>query len=254
MWVANASTLIHGARDAILVDTFLTIEQSRILGDWVAASGKRLTTIYVTHGHGDHFFGLAPLLARFPTARAVATPAVVEAMRGQLAPEWANGFWRRLFPGQIPDELCVADALEAGEFELEGNALRIINTGRTDTAHSSVLHVPSIGLIAGGDTVYNGTHPYLSETDSGSRQEWIAALDGLAALEPRAVIAGHKVPEYDDNPRIIGETQRYLRDFDRLVAVASDARELYDAMLALYPERVNTGSLWAAANAARKPS
>src|SRR5437763_1779728 len=66
-WVANSSTLISGERDAVLVDTFLTTEQSRTLLNWVIASGKNLVAIYITHGHGDHFFGLAPLLERFPS-------------------------------------------------------------------------------------------------------------------------------------------------------------------------------------------
>src|ERR1700757_2012472 len=86
MWVANSSTLIYGERDAVLVDTFLTTEQTQTLSDWVAASGKNLAAIYITHGHGDHFFGLAPLLQRFPNARAFATPAVVEAMHEHLSP------------------------------------------------------------------------------------------------------------------------------------------------------------------------
>ncbi len=76
-WVANSSTLIYGERDAVLVDTFLTIEQSQALVNWVVASGKNLTAVYLTHGHGDHFFGLAPVLERFPNARAVATKEVV---------------------------------------------------------------------------------------------------------------------------------------------------------------------------------
>jgi Metallo-beta-lactamase superfamily len=86
MWVANSSTLIHGFRDAVLVDTFLTIEQSQTLLNWGVASGKDLTATYVTYAHGDHFFGLAPLLERFPHARAVATPEVVKAMHEQLSP------------------------------------------------------------------------------------------------------------------------------------------------------------------------
>ena len=225
MWVANSSTLIQGERDGVLVDTLLTTE----------------------HGHGDHFFGLASLLDAFPERQGGRTPEVVKAMREHLTP--IDNFWRRLFPGDIPDRLLVAEPLEGNDLELEGRKLVAVDTGRTDTAHSSCLHVPSIGLIVAGDVVYNGIHPYLGETDTQSRLAWIATLD---ALNPKAVIAGHKVPESDDDPRIIAETRQYLRDFDRLNAATTTARELYYAMLEVYPDRVNPGSLWGAANAAKK--
>jgi glyoxylase-like metal-dependent hydrolase (beta-lactamase superfamily II) len=251
MWVANSSTLIHGERDAVLVDTFLTTEQSQTLLDWVVASGKNLSAIYVTHAHGDHFFGLASLLERFPRARAVATPEVVKAMHEQLSPAWIDNFWRRLFPGEIPDRLLVAEPLEGNELELEEHKLVAVNAGRTDTAHSTCLHVPSIRLIVGGDVVYNGIHPYLGETDRQSRLEWISTLDKLEALNPLAVIAGHKIPENRDDPRIIGETRQYIRDFVALDEATTTARQLYDAMLELYPDRVNPGSLWGAANTAK---
>ena len=161
MWVANSSTLIYGERDAVLVDTFLTIDQSQALQNWVVASGKNLIAIYLTHGHGDHVFGVGSLLERFPHAKAVATPEVVAAMREQVSPTSLENFWRKLFPGQIAEHLPVADPLPDNELELEGHKLIAVNTGRTDTAQSTCLHVPSVGLLVGGDVVYNGFIPIL---------------------------------------------------------------------------------------------
>jgi glyoxylase-like metal-dependent hydrolase (beta-lactamase superfamily II) len=79
-WVTNTVTLIYGERDTVLVDTFLSVQHSKELADWVAESGKNLTTIYVTHAHGDHFFGLKLLLDRFPNTRAFATASSVAGM------------------------------------------------------------------------------------------------------------------------------------------------------------------------------
>jgi glyoxylase-like metal-dependent hydrolase (beta-lactamase superfamily II) len=251
-WIANSSTLIYGERDAVLVDTFFTAEQSKTLVDWVVASGKNLTTIYVTHGHPDHFFGLAQLLDRFPHARAVATPEVVQAVQAYLASGRIETLRKALLPAHVPDRLLVPQALEGSELELEGHKLVVVNDGRTDTAHSTSLLVPSIDLLVAGDAVYNGTHPYLGETDKQSRLEWISSLDKLESLKPRTVIAGHKVPGNDDVPSNIGETRKYLQDFNRLAEATTSARELYDAMLKLYPTRVNPGSVWNAANTAKK--
>ncbi|MGX0961191.1 glyoxylase-like metal-dependent hydrolase (beta-lactamase superfamily II) [Bradyrhizobium japonicum] len=252
MWVANSSTLIYGERDAILVDTFLTAGQSKTLRDWVVSRERNLTAIYVTHGHGDHFFGLAPLLDCFPQAKAVAVPEVVDEMKTQLSPASLDGFWRKRFPGEIAQRLVAAEPLE-GELTIEGHELVVIDMGRTDTARSTALHVPSLDLIVAGDTVYNGIHPYLAETDTQSRLEWIAALDRLEALKPRFVVAGHKKPENDDDPRSIADTRQYLLDFNRLDQATMSPRDLYEAMLALHPDRANPGSLWSGANAAKGP-
>lgn len=250
-WVANSSTLISGEHDAVLIDTFLTAGQSEQLLDWVAASGKNLTAVYITHGHGDHFFGLVPILKEFPNAKALATPAVVAAMQAHLAPASVDGFWRRLFPGQIPDSLTAAQPLESDTFQLEGHDLVVIDAGHTDTAVSTCLYVPSAGLLVGGDVVYNGIHLYLGETDARTRQDWIETLDRLQELNPTAVVAGHKKPDNHDPPDIIRETSQYLRDFEELNRSASTAHELYEAMLERHPDRANPGSLWAASNAAK---
>jgi glyoxylase-like metal-dependent hydrolase (beta-lactamase superfamily II) len=254
LWVANSSTLIWGRRDAVVVDTFLTKEHAQVQADWIAASGRNLVTIYITHGHGDHFFGLAPLLSRFPRARAVAMPQVVEAMRAQLTPQSIDGFWLKLFPGEIADRLLVAEPLEDGRLELEGHSLLVVETGRTDTACSTSLHVPSAELLVAGDVVYNGIHPYLGETDTQSRLEWIAALDELEALQAKVVVAGHKVPDNRDDPQDIERTRQYLSDFNRVDAATSTAMELFEAMLDLYPDRANPGSLWSGAQKAKQTS
>jgi hypothetical protein len=69
--------------------------------------------------------------------------------------------------------------------------------------------------------------------------EWIAALDKIESLNPRAVVASHKRPERDDDPRTIEETRQYIRDFDRLAETTTSALDLYNKMLELYPNRVN---------------
>ena len=247
---ATASTLIYGARDAVLVDAFLSAEQATALADWVAARGRNLTTIYITHGHADHWFGVGTLLERFPKAKAVATANTVRAMRQQASAE-VRGLWEASFPGQIPDRLVIAEELEGDVIALEGNELVAVELGHTDTDLTTCLHVPSIGLVVAGDAVYNDVHLYLVESNPETRREWIAALDKIESLHPGAVVASHKRPERDDDPKNIEETRQYIRDFDRLAETTTSAQELYDRMLELYPDRVNpTWALWSSARAA----
>jgi glyoxylase-like metal-dependent hydrolase (beta-lactamase superfamily II) len=252
-WVTNTVTLIYGRHDAVLVDTFLSEQHSKELLDWVVESGKNLTTIYVTHAHGDHFFGLKLLLDKFPNAKAIATASVVAAIQDQIKPEYVKSFWEPRFPGQLPSQLAAPEVLNGDTFYLEGQELKVVELGHTDTSHTTALYVPSIGLVISGDGVYNNTHLYLVESDEKARNEWLEALDKIETLHPKAVVAGHGVLNPDSSPRHIAETRRYLRDFIASAATASTALELYEKMLSLHPDRVNPGSLWAAAKAS-KPS
>ena len=247
-----ASTLIYGAQDAVLVDALMTVKQANTLADWVAAKGRNLTTIYITHGHGDHWFGVGTLLERFPDAIAVATPNAVKQMRRHASPEILETIWKAGFPGQIPDKLVIAEELEGNVIDLEGQELVAVELGHTDTDDTTCLNVPSIGLVVAGDAAYNDVHLYLAESNPQTRREWIAALDKMESLNPRAVVASHKRPENEDNPKIIEETRQYIRDFDRLAEQTTTAQALYDKMLALYPNRVNPGwALWSSARAVK---
>ena len=252
IWIANSATLIYGERDAVLVDTFMTVEQCSGLADAIVASGKTLKAIYVTHGHPDHFFGLKILQDRFPNAQALATREVVAKMRLQIAPEKLDDR-RKQFPN-LPDVISIANPLEGNEIDLEGNKLVVVRVGHTDTDDTTCLHVPSIGLVVAGDVVYNGVHSFLSESNGQTRSEWIAALDKIDSLKPSAVVAGHKIPSNDDSPRNVEETRQYIRDFIRLNDATKTALELYDKMLELYPDRANPGSLWSAAATAKAQS
>jgi glyoxylase-like metal-dependent hydrolase (beta-lactamase superfamily II) len=248
-WSPISATLIMGERDAVLVDPLMTTTQADALAQWVEATGKNLTTVYATHGHGDHFFGLSVVLDRFPEARAVASPGVVELMRQQTSAEAVASFWEKRFPGQIPKHLVVAEALTGPVLKLEGHDLVVVELGHTDTDNTTCLHVPDIGLVVAGDAAYNDVHLYLAESSADKRREWVAALDAIEALAPRAVVAGHKRAGRPDDPRIIEETRQYIRDFDRIAENTTTARELYEQVLAIYPDRVNPAVVWTSATA-----
>jgi glyoxylase-like metal-dependent hydrolase (beta-lactamase superfamily II) len=117
MWSPTASTLIYGERDAILVDPLMTKDESRALADWVVATGKNVTAIFVTHAHGDHFFGAPAVLERFPDAKVVAAPGVAARMDAQYG--LLDGFWNLRFPGQISGQRVTAEPLTDGLLELE---------------------------------------------------------------------------------------------------------------------------------------
>jgi glyoxylase-like metal-dependent hydrolase (beta-lactamase superfamily II) len=251
VWSPISATLITGERDAVLIDAVMTSGQAAELADWAAATGKNLTTVYVTHGHGDHWLGLGTILERFPNAKAVAIPSVARNIASQIASDFIETFWKPRFPGQIPENLVGVEELEGDRFELEGEELVAVDLGHTDTDDTTALHVPSIGLVVAGDAAYNDVHLYLAESDATGRRSWLTALDTVEELSPRAVVAGHKRPERSDDPKILEETRQYIRDFDALAARTATPPELYTEMTARHPDRFNRGALWGSARAAK---
>jgi glyoxylase-like metal-dependent hydrolase (beta-lactamase superfamily II) len=235
----TTATLIYGERDAVLVDALCTVREATALADWVALHDRRLTTIYITHGHGDHWLGLSVLQARFPEARAVATLGTVKQMRTAVSPETQLSFWRALFPGQIADTIVLAEPLDADHFELEGLPLQVIETGHTDGMDTTALYVPDLGLIVSGDGVYNHCHMFVGDKTAASRAEWIAAIDRLAALHPAAVVTGHKDPTCGNPPSVLAESRGYIEAYGQLREAGLPDRELFEAMVSRYPDWVS---------------
>ncbi|WAJ43718.1 MBL fold metallo-hydrolase [Mycobacterium sp. Aquia_216] len=236
-WDPITSTLIYGEYDAVLVDPLTTVAEASALAEWVGLHHRNLTTIYITHGHFDHFFGLSVLLDRFPDAKAIATPKSIELV-ARTDPELSR-FFASLFPGQFPAKITLPQPYPDDTFFLEGNEIRIIEQGWTDTLDSTSLHVPSIDLVVGGDVLYNQCHMFVGDSTAESRANWIAALDRLADLNPKIAIAGHKKTGAPDTPDAIEGSKRYLKDFGRLKESALSDEDLYNEMARLYPDWVS---------------
>jgi glyoxylase-like metal-dependent hydrolase (beta-lactamase superfamily II) len=235
MWDPTTATLIYGDHDAVLIDALCTTREANALANWVELHDRRLTTIYITHAHFDHWFGLPVLLERFPSARAVASLGTVRAM-GRVT---RADTYRALFPNQLADRIIVPDRLDSDHFDLEGHALRVVETGHTDSVDSTSLHAPDLGLIVSGDVVYNHCHMFVGDTTRDSRMEWVAALDNLATLHPTAVVAGHKDPTRGDLPSIISESRGYLEAYGQLYDAGLRGPELFEAMVSRYADWVS---------------
>jgi glyoxylase-like metal-dependent hydrolase (beta-lactamase superfamily II) len=247
VWSPLSTTLIHGHNDAVLVDPPFTREQAQAVGDWVRASNKNITHIFVTHGHGDHWFTAGMLADKFD-AQIVATAGTIEQMHRNVA--MRDAVWDKLFPGQIPETTVTAVPAENNRIELEGKQLDIVEVGHTDTDATNVLHAPDLDLVVAGDTVYNGVHLYLAESADGGRDKWRSAIGIVESLNPRWIVAGHKNKDLDDNAgRAISQTRDYLNSADELLPQHTTALGFFNAMVERFPDRLNPGALWLGAAA-----
>ena len=240
----QASTLIYGHRDAVLTDPGLTTEQARAVGDRVAGTGRNLTHIVITHGHGDHWFAAGLLAERFG-ARVVATEGTIAQMHAGVTSR--PFLWDKLYRG-IPPSPVTAVPVPDDRFTLEGHDLAIVEVGHTDCPDSSVLHVPDLGLVVAGDVIYNGVHMYVGGSVGVGLAPWRAAIDTVEALGPRHVVCGHQDRRLDDDAgRTIAETRRYLDDAEELLRTERTAVDFFTAEIERYPDHLGRMVLWVSA-------
>jgi len=241
-----ASTLICGSEDAVLTDPGLTEYQARVLGDWVAGKGRNLTDIFITHGHGDHWYAAGLLAERFG-ARVVASAGTIAQMHGNVAARPL--LWDKVYTG-IPPSPVTAVTVPGNRFTLEGHDLVIVEVGHTDSDDTSVLHVPDLGLVVAGDAIYNGVHMYLAQSAVGGFGPWRDAIGHVEALAPRHIVAGHQNRRLDDDAaRTIAETRHYLDDAEELLRTENTATGFFNAKIAKYPDHLGRMILWVSARA-----
>jgi glyoxylase-like metal-dependent hydrolase (beta-lactamase superfamily II) len=242
-----ASTLIFGSEDAVLTDPGMTTGQARVLGDWVANKDRNVTDIFITHGHGDHWFAAGLLAERFG-ARVVATEGTIGQMHGNVAARPV--LWDKVYDG-IPPTPVTAVTVPGNRFTLEGHDLVIVEVGHTDSDDTSVLHVPDLELVVAGDVIYNGVHMYLGQSVVvGGFGTWRDAIDKVEALGPRHIVCGHQNKELDDDAqRTIAETRQYLDDAEELLRTENTAVDFFNARIERYPDHLGRTVLWAGASA-----
>jgi glyoxylase-like metal-dependent hydrolase (beta-lactamase superfamily II) len=249
-----SSTLIHGDQQAVLVDTPITIAQTKSLIKWIEGimPGKELTYLYITHGHGDHWFGIPLLKERWPNLRAIATLATVKHMKDQLGPGKFEGVWLKYFPGnQIYQPQEIAEPWPTSTFEVEGHTFEIVEVGHTDSPDTTVLHVPDLHLVVAGDAVYGDVHQFFGEANTpAKRKEWLKAIETIEGLHPHTVVAGHKREGSIDGVYNLKATREYIEAFDSAVKTCGSADELWEKMKQLFPHRINPHAILAGAAAA----
>jgi glyoxylase-like metal-dependent hydrolase (beta-lactamase superfamily II) len=242
-----ASTLIYGRQDAVLTDPGMTEDQASVLGDWVAGKGRNVTDIFITHGHGDHFFAAGLLAERFG-ARVVATAGTIAQMQGSVATRPL--LWDKLYPGLIPPSPVTAVTVPDNRFTLEGHDVVMVDVGHGDADDNSVLHVPDLGLVVAGDVIYNGVHMYLGQSATVGFGPWRDAIARVEALGPRHTVCGHKNKELDDDAkRTIDQTRQYLDDAEELLRTEDTAVGYFKAKIDRYPDHLGRLILWVTARA-----
>jgi glyoxylase-like metal-dependent hydrolase (beta-lactamase superfamily II) len=254
-FAATTSTLVFGASEAVLIDAQHIRSDVAALGDMIERTGRRLTTIYATHGHADHWYGAGELVARFPGTRVVATLPVLEYIH--QAAEVEAQQWAAMFGDRVVKPTAVPEALNGLTLELEGYELRIVEVGQGDIRPSTVVHIPAIDAVAAGDVVYNQIHAMLGLSGPREWERWIQSVDAVEKLSPKMIVCGHKKPESSDREvdRMLDETRTYIGDFAEGAQSLNSAEELIGLMKSKYPDFGNNWTLHFSAQSwfSRKP-
>lgn len=227
------STLVMGAKEAILIDAQFDLADAHRLAAMIIDSKKTLTTIYVTHAHPDHYFGLGVLQQAFPKAKIVAVPAVVAEIKSTWKAKLAQ--WKPVFGAALPDKAVIPTALKGATLTLEGQTLEIHGPRQGDATNSTYVWIPSISTVVAGDIVYRGVHPWTAETNVDQRSAWGATLEEIRLLSPVTVVAGHRDPGQPDDAGSILATHDYLLAFDAAVASSKTPAEVQKKLKAKYP-------------------
>lgn len=245
-----SSVLVTGKKEAILIDAQFGKSQAEKLVEKIKASGKTLTTIYISHGDPDYYFGLDTIKAAFPNAKVFATPQTVAHI--QQTVEGKKAYWNPILAADAPTQTITPDTLTGDSLFLEGKQLKVIYL-KGNQPDRSVVWIPSIKAIVGGVVINgNNMHIWMADTQTPkSHTDWLMTLHSIEKLKPKTVIPGHFLPNAALNLDSVKYTENYIHTFDAETAKAKDSSALINAMKATYPAAGAISSLELSAKVAK---
>lgn len=231
----RAPVLISGAREAVLIDGGFTLPDGKALAEAIKASGKKLTTIYVSQSDPDYYFSLAPIKAAFPEAKVIAASATIAAIKGNVEKKLATWGPQLMENGpQTLADIVMPEAFDGRTLTLEGHTIEIADAD--GLANRRYVWVPSLNAIFGGVLVFSGVHVWTADTQGAeARAAWVKNLDAMAARKPAVVVPGHMAPSDTTDAAAIRYTRDYLVAFEEELAKAADSAALIAAMTKRYP-------------------
>jgi glyoxylase-like metal-dependent hydrolase (beta-lactamase superfamily II) len=228
------STLVYGDKDAVLIDSQFQNSDAHKLVAMILESKKNLTTIFVTHAHPDHYWGLNVVKAAFPKAKVYARAEVVKEIKATMAGKLK--YWKPIYGANVTDKPIVPTPLAGNTIALEGDKLEVSEILQGDSETNSMVWIPSLNAVVTGDVVYNNAHMWLLDAPKPEqRAAWIKSLDGLAAKKPTIVIAGHKYEDAPDSIAAIAFSKSYIETFNKLVADKADEAKIKTTLISKYP-------------------
>ena len=244
-----SSVLVSGDKDAILVDAQFGKAQAQQVVDKIRASGKHLTTIYISHGDPDYYFGLETLTRAFPDAKVVAPGPVVEHINQTKDAKLA--FWGPQMGADVPQTLIVPQVLKGNTLDLEGHELDVVGLSGRQPDRTFVW-IPSLKAVVGGVVVADNLHVWMADTQTPqSHKQWLATLKRIDSLQPKIVVPGHYLGDSDRSLKAVHFTRDYIKAFDEETLKAGNSAELIGAMKKRYPDLGEASSLELSAKVAK---
>lgn len=230
-----ASVIVTGKTDAVLIDAQWTLSNAHRVVAEILETGKYLKTIYVTHAHPDHYFGLGPIAEAFPKARVIALPDVARIINKQFFGKIEH--WEKtLGVLNTPRKAVNIEPLKENYFELEGQRIEIIPEVIGDLRFNTVVWIPSIKTLYGSDVLFNQAHPFTCEVTAEERQQWIQELNRFEKFGAEVVIPGHQKPGMPFDSSSCSFTRDYLIATEEELAKTKDVGGFYYAMVKRFPD------------------